>query len=212
MYTSFIFVCIYIYIYICLIGESFSDARHETQTNPVKKLRIDNALTFTGEGGSNYHNYTLHISYLISIYLSVLSIHLSIYHIYLSIVSFNLSIYPSIVLFNLSICLSIYLSTISVYFYYYYTYMQVANKLSMQRRRLIRCDIIMIIQSKLLSLTFIIIIHHYHYHLYSLYHHHHHHHHHRHHDYHRHRFHRWISCLLTYGQVTLREVTKRLPS
>lgn len=30
-------------------GESFADARHETQTNPVKKLRQDNALTATGQ-------------------------------------------------------------------------------------------------------------------------------------------------------------------
>jgi hypothetical protein len=29
-------------------GESFADSRHELQTNPVKKLRQDNALTFKG--------------------------------------------------------------------------------------------------------------------------------------------------------------------
>lgn len=29
-------------------GESFADARHEIQTNPVKKLRQDNALTSKG--------------------------------------------------------------------------------------------------------------------------------------------------------------------
>ena len=29
-------------------GESYADARHEIQTNPVKKLRQDNALTPTG--------------------------------------------------------------------------------------------------------------------------------------------------------------------
>ena len=93
MYTSFIYF--YIFILICLLGESFSDARHETQTNPVKKLRIDNALTFTGEGGSIYRIYLLYSSCLssiklsypsiLSIYLSFLSIYLSISHIYLSI-------------------------------------------------------------------------------------------------------------------------------
>jgi len=29
-------------------GESFADSRHEIQTNPVKKLRQDNALTLKG--------------------------------------------------------------------------------------------------------------------------------------------------------------------
>ncbi len=104
----------YIYIFIFLLGESFSDARHETQTNPVKKLRIDNALTFTGEGGSiylsNYHICLLSIYHIclscLSTYHSYLSIYLSISHIYLS--NYHICIYIYIYPIYLSIHLSIY--------------------------------------------------------------------------------------------------------
>ncbi len=101
-----------------MLGESFSDARHETETNPVKKLRIDNALTFNGEGGSIYRIYLLYPSYLSSINLSYPSI-LSTYHTYLSIYLSISHIYLTI------IYVSLYISTLSIYPSIYLPYLSI---------------------------------------------------------------------------------------